>query len=723
MFGIKKNYIALFFVLLFSITYASAQGLSITRLAQDCDLSYVDVESPTFINGVHHEKDVAFLKQFAELSTSDGLALEWGDGEKAHFTPVLSHTLHPTLNRAFPEIICGKGVDVETGALLYFDYNPYLGFRAVIIQNGIRWYIDPSNSSPNSPRVVYQKNQLRKSHIWECGVHESNELPESSNSTGGVFVENELNKYRLAVSTTPNYANFHGGTIASTMAAITTTINRVNAVYEVDAGITLELVPNNNQLIFLNQSSSPYNNNSATQIISVSTSVINNIIGFNSYDIGHVFSTGAGGLASLFSVCSTNKARGVTGLANPIGDPYDIDYVAHEIGHQFGATHTQNNACNRSSGSAFEPFSASTIMGYAGICAPNLQNQSDDYFHNHSLIQMNNFAFLGAGNGCATKVSTGNSAPQITSELANHNIPVATPFFLTASVSDAEGDPWTLVWEQYDLGPSAQSQTFDRGPIYRSFPPENDGVRYLPQKRSVSLGSNVLGERLTFAERRLTFRATARDNHANGSAVSWIQERIDVVGNEPFEVTSPNQQTPLFSNAINLVQWDPGNTTTAPINCQTLEVYLSTDNARSFPHALGTVPNTGSGLIFIPKSIGAVTGARIMLKAQDGIFYNLSPSFSILSSGLHSLHTGDSDQTVVYPNPASNQIVIDELPDDGAIAVIVDIHGRIIASHQLFQTRETINVSHLSSGVYTLVISRPNNEPHSTHRLIIKKES
>lgn len=112
-----------------------------------------------------------------------------------------------------------------------------------------------------------------------------------------------------------------------------------------------------------------------------------------------------------------------------------------------------------------------------------------------------------------------------------------------------------------------------------------------------------------------------------------------------------------------------------------------------------------------------------MLKAQDGIFYNLSPSFSILSSGLHSLHTGDSDQTVVYPNPASNQIVIDELPDDGAIAVIVDIHGRIIASHQLFQTRETINVSHLSSGVYTLVISRPNNEPHSTHRLIIKKES
>ncbi len=721
MFGIKKNYTILIALLLFLYSNTYGQSLAISLVKDDCELTYLDIENPIFIEGIHSDNDITTLKRFAAQNATESIFLEWSEGKQGHFTPLPSHTLHPSLNKRFPNIICGKGVDLKTGAILYFDYNSFLGFRAVVIEQGNRWYIDPSTATPNAPRVVYQKNQLNKHAAWECGVEDDYELTESHiESTGNIFVENELNKYRLAVSTTPNYANFHGGTIASTMAAITTTVNRVNSVYEMDAGITLELVAENDQLIFLNPASSPYNNNSATQIIGVSTSVINNIIGFNSYDIGHVFSTGAGGLAGLFSVCSNNKARGVTGLANPVGDPYDIDYVAHEIGHQFGATHTQNNTCNRTASSAFEPFSASTIMGYAGICAPNLQNQSDDYFHHHSLRQINNFAFLGAGNGCATKVNTGNSAPQITSELANHYIPVETPFFLTASVTDPEGDPWTLVWEQYDLGPSGQSQTFDRGPIYRSFSPEQDGVRYLPLKRSVALGSNIIGERLTFDERRLTFRATARDNNPNGSAVSWIQERIDVVGNEPFEVVSPNQQTPFFSNALNLIQWDTANTTISPIDCQFLDVYLSVDNARSFPQKLGTIPNTGSGLIFIPQSVGAVPNARLMLKAKDGIFYNLSQSFSILDKGLQAVYSDEQNETTIYPNPASDIIYIEHLPENGAHATIVDVSGRTIATHRFTKQNETITVSLLSSGVYTFIITDLYKKPHSTHKLIVK---
>ena len=58
------------------------------------------------------------------------------------------------------------------------------------------------------------------------------------------------------------------------------------------------------------------------------------------------------------------------------------------MGHQFGADHTQNNDCNRASTASMEPGSASTIMGYAGICSPNVQNSSDAYFHAISIEEM-----------------------------------------------------------------------------------------------------------------------------------------------------------------------------------------------------------------------------------------------------------------------------------------------------------------------------------------------
>lgn len=428
MIGIKKHYVFLVGALFLAL-FSTGQNISRTLVDSRTAVTFLDVEQPNVIRGIYNDEDIELLKAFADVNQSVGIELEWNNDSRAYFSPIPSHTLHPDLTTAFPDVICGKGIDTNSGALLYFDYNPFNGFRAVIIDRGKRWYIDPADSTPDADRIVYRKEQITNRKNWHCAVDEIEEHIESSSSTAGVFFENEINKYRLAVATTSNYAQFHGGTRSSVMSAIVTTINRVNSVYEIDAGITLELVPNNDQLIFLNAANDPFNNNSSTQIIGVSTSVINNIIGFNSYDIGHVFSTGAGGLAGLFSVCSSNKARGVTGLANPIGDPFDIDYVAHEIGHQFGGTHTQNNSCQRSATSAYEPLSGSTIMGYAGICPPNLQNQSDDYFHHHSLRQISNFAFLGSGNSCATKVSTGNTAPEIVINLASNLIPVQTPFF------------------------------------------------------------------------------------------------------------------------------------------------------------------------------------------------------------------------------------------------------------------------------------------------------
>ena len=158
------------------------------------------------------------------------------------------------------------------------------------------------------------------------------------------------------------------------MSAQVTTMNRVNGIFERDMAIHMNIISNNDLIIYTNGSSDPYTNGSGGAMLGENISNCNSVIGSANYDIGHVFSTGGGGVAYLGVPCTYYKAGGVTGGGSPVGDPFDIDYVAHEMGHQFGANHTQNNSCNRNSATAVEPGSASTIMGYAGICSPNVQS-------------------------------------------------------------------------------------------------------------------------------------------------------------------------------------------------------------------------------------------------------------------------------------------------------------------------------------------------------------
>ena len=297
-------------------------------------------------------------------------------------------------------------------------------------------------------------------------------------------------------------------------------------------------------------------------LISENQTNIDNVIGSFNYDIGHVFSTGGGGLAGLGVVCTNSKASGVTGQSSPVGDPFDIDYVAHEMGHQFGATHTFNNSCNnnRTNGTAFEPGSGSTIMAYAGICGPNIQNNSDAVFHIASVSQVFNFIEQSSGSICADFNPINNNAPTINSSVADKTIPYGTPFVLEADIIDSDNENLTYTWEQIDNEISVQppDSLSTNGPNFRSLLPSDDPKRFFPKYEIVLNGGlSTQWEVLPWTSRSMSFGLLARDNNPEGG--QSVAEVVDltVADAGPFEVTS---------QATEGINWQPGQTETITWN-------------------------------------------------------------------------------------------------------------------------------------------------------------
>jgi hypothetical protein len=226
-------------------------------------------------------------------------------------------------------------------------------------------------------------------------------------------------------------------------------MNRVTGIFESELAISFQVVAGSDQLIFTDPQSDPFDGNNASLMLNQNQQVVSSVIGVDGFDLGHVFSQGGGGLAAVGVVCFDGlKAQGVSALSNPIGDPFDVDFVAHEIGHQFGASHTYNGCFNEGGfSSSYEPGSGSTIMAYAGICGEdNLQNNSDPYFHSVSFEQIQSFVTQGAGSLCPEVVALANTPPAVRIDLTNLVIPSDTPFILEGNAQDAEGDQ--LTWDR-----------------------------------------------------------------------------------------------------------------------------------------------------------------------------------------------------------------------------------------------------------------------------------
>lgn len=564
-----------------------------------------------------------------------------GDGALETFKVMEYSVMHPDLQAQFPEIRSYVGFSVKNPAIVvYFSVSPQ-GLHAMTLSpNNAAHFINPYTHDGAYEAFSRQAIPVTD-QVFECGFIDDG-LPNPMELSRTVTAARNANDgkrrtFRLAIGTSVEYTNFHGGTVASALSAINTTMTRVNGIYDRELSMRMTLVANTNLLISTTDNSLFSN---AGNIGSI-TNIINTKIGETSYDIGHTFTTGSGGSAYLSRVCTNNKGGGTTGLSKPEGDPYNIDYVAHEMGHQFGATHTFNGSIgqclqNRSDGTAYEPGSGSTIMAYAGLCSPqNVERNSSDYFHQISLQQIWNNITQG-NSTCAVLTSTGNTAPKAMAG-ASYNIPISTPFKLTGSSTDVDGTKsHTYTWEQFDLGEAAPpTETTEFGPIIRSVRPTANPVRFIPKFEDVLVngGTSTTWEKLPSIDRTLTFAFTVRDNDQRGGQTAVDMMTVNTIETPgAFKVTSQNENVTWEIGATKKITWDVANTTTAPINTPTVNIKLSTDGGVTFPLVLATnVPNDGEHEIKVPNGT-TTTKARILVEAVGNIFYNVNTSdFKIIS--------------------------------------------------------------------------------------------
>lgn len=593
-------------------------------------------------------------------------SLPMPDGSFSRFRIAESPILAPELAAAFPEIktYAGQGID-DPSATTRFGWTAR-GFHAIVLSTTGSVYIDPYAPGDLNFYVAARRDALQQpGDPFRCLVTGSE--PEGGLRVAGTFpITNgtSLRTYRLALAATGEYTAAAGGTKSLALSRMTTTMNRVNGIYERDLAVRMTVSTGSSDdstaLIYTNGATDPYSNDDGFAMLTENQTNVTAVVGTANYDVGHVFSTGGGGVASLNSPCSaSSKARGVTGSSSPTGDAFDVDYVAHEMGHQFGGNHTFNSttsSCggtNRSLNHAYEVGSGSTIQAYAGICGvENLQPNSNDYFHIESLNEMTAFLTSGGGSTCGTASATGNTLPA-TSTGASYTIPVSTPFVLEAAATDANSDALTYAWEQFDLGTlssSVATASTDNGsrPLFRSYSPTTSGLRYFPSMTYVlnnanvppttyacSSGTCLTGETLPTTSRTMTYRVTIRDNRSGGGGINTAAITVtSTTAAGPFAVTAPNTAVSLTGGAAQVVTWNVASTTASPVSVANVRILLSTDGGTTFGTELAaSTANDGSESVTLPNI--TTTTARIKVEAVGNIFFDVSnTNFSIAAGAL-----------------------------------------------------------------------------------------
>lgn len=540
----------------------------------------------------------------------------------------------------------GVGID-DPSKYLRFSTSP-TELQSMIIKDGIFQFIEPITTDKTVYGVFYKTKRTSSDNGFECSTEEKNvkdiksllENGKKKLSNVGITSRPSSTKYRtyrLALSTTGEYTQFFGGTTGA-LTQMNNTMTRVNGVFEKDFGIKL-LIQNYPNIIYTDATTDPYSNDLSLELQQTLTAQVGN----GNYDIGHVFNAdGGNGYAGCIGCICTNpatassrgKGSAFTQNTNPTGDLFDIDYVAHEIGHQLGGNHTFSHV-TEGSGVNVEPGGGTTIMGYAGITGDNVQNHSDAYFHYSSINQVLNNLDAKTTCGVSENITT-NTAPVI-APLTSYSIPKGTAYYLEAMATDS--DPIKYTWEQYDSVDSYTSISGDsgwgynaQGAITRSYFGTASGRRYFPSLPIVMAGNltdKTKWETVSYIPRTLKYAVTVRDENTTRPMLSSSETTVTVGNDGPFKFSGLTASTVLYNNASNTITWDVANTNAAPYNTSNVKIEYTTDliNGATWTELIASTPNTGSYTGQLPAGL---TGAvKLKISAIGNIFYAVSPQVNV----------------------------------------------------------------------------------------------
>jgi subtilisin-like proprotein convertase family protein len=658
---------------------------------------WTDVSLPNTktVEGITYEEDRTLSLEWTQLRASlRGAAMEFTqpaansetiihlpfpDGELVAFRVVESPVMTPNVSARYPNIKAYKAYAIDrVGVTARFDISPNAFHAAVRTPEG-RIYIDPLEGYKGHYRSFYVKKvKLSEELIQEtsCGVSETDveyfkaeedEIAASKDYSKNASMPLDLRSYRFAITCTGEYAQRYGGTIASVLATYNTSVNRLNEIFENEMAIRFILVEQIDTLIFLDPDTDPYlSPRSAGTILGQNGNIINSRIGFNNYDVGHAYTLGcddSGGVALLASACTPSKGNATSCFSSTNVSFMTARTVAHEVGHQFSATHTFHNCAGefgtnaRTAITAYEPGSGSTIMSYGGGCGDqSIQSNSDDYFHVASLEQMIRYSREGNGNNCPNIIPVGNQMPEVSLPYdRSYTIPASTPFELTAIGTDADDDALTYAWEQFDLEPLITDiqEPRQNAPLFRSIYPDPSPTRIFPSLETILRNRNDDTESLPTYTRTMDFRVTVRDNHPVAGAAVWTDYTLGVDSTAgPFIVTAPNQNEEWEVGSYQEITWDVANTDNARVNAQRVNIRLSIDGGRTYPFLLAEgTKNDGSDFVTIPNL--PTNSARIKVEAADNVFFDITNrNFQIIeptTAGFSFLPT-PAYQEVCLPN-------------------------------------------------------------------------
>lgn len=543
----------------------------------------------------------------------------------------------------------GVGID-DPNAIVRFSVAPN-DFQSMIVRNGKYEFIEPQNTAKSVYGVHPKTNKTEEDKAFVCSTSEAPLTKAQMDKlymSGKSFTNNptdfskasdkKFRTMRLAMTTNGEYTQYFGG-VAGAMTAINATLTRCNGVFEMDFGLRL-ILQDFPALIYTDPATDPYSTTLSSWNLSAQKA-ITAVAGEANYDIGHMFgaSGGGGNAGCIGCVCispplngsgvptGNGKGSGITSPADgiPMGDNFDIDYVAHEIGHQLGANHTFSMSLE-GTGQNVEPGSGSTVMGYAGITgATDVQPHSDAYFHINSIIQVQNNL---VAKTCDIETPVNNNPPVITA-MADLTIPKGTAFVLTAQATDPENDPMTYTWEQVDNASSgttiANLGTLTNGPTFRSWTPTASPTRYFPKLSTVLAGNlknNADWEAVSTVARTTNFRVTVRDNNADVTQkqTQSALQKVTVHANGPFKITS----TKVYNNAPGPLTWDVVGTNAAPFNVANVKIDYTSDNGATWTELAASTPNDGSE-DFSFASFPTNTALKVRISAIGNVFYAIAP--------------------------------------------------------------------------------------------------